>query len=103
MRWPWRKKRKGGGGPLGDLVVVMYTRAAGCHLCEETYGVLEDASRREGFRLDIVPVDDDPELEKSYGYRVPVVTIDGAEAFNYRVEPAQLRRKLYALSAARKQ
>ncbi len=99
IRLPWIHKKSDPVRAGVGHVVVMYTRAEGCDLCEETYGVLESAERRDGFELRVVAVDGDPKLERRYGYRVPVVSIDGEEAFNYRVDPAQLRKRLQKVFA----
>ena len=72
----------------------MYGRRA-CHLCEEARGViLAERARGTRFEFDEVTVDGDPELERDYGVRVPVVEVDGREAFEIAVEPTRLRRLL---------
>jgi hypothetical protein len=58
--------------------------------------VLEDVRRDVPFELDEVDVGGDPELERRYRERIPVVAIDGEEAFTYYVHPAALRRRLGA-------
>ena len=61
--------------------VLMYGRSV-CHLCDE--------ARR------VILAERDPELERSYGMRVPVVEIDGLEEFELAVEPARFRRLVRA-------
>ena len=46
------------------------------------------------FELEQVAIDDDPELEARYRELIPVVEIDGEQAFAYFVQPEALRRKL---------
>jgi hypothetical protein len=41
-----------------------------------------------------VAIDGDPELEARYRELIPVVEIDGKQAFVYFVQPDALRRKL---------
>ena len=45
-----------------------------------------------------VDITGDPALEDAYREWLPVVEIDGQRAFVYFVDPAALRRKLYAQS-----
>jgi hypothetical protein len=46
------------------------------------------------FELREVDIGGDPELELSYRERIPVVEVDGVEAFVYFVHPDGLRRRL---------
>jgi len=46
------------------------------------------------FELEEVDVSGDPELERRYRERLPVVAVDGEEAFTYFVHPDGLRRRL---------
>jgi glutaredoxin len=47
-----------------------------------------------GFELEEIAIDDDPELEARYRELIPVVEIDGKQAFVYFVQPDALRRKI---------
>ncbi len=73
--------------------LVLYTRS-GCHLCEIAKGKLDRARREEDFDLEEVDIDSDPELIARYGTRIPVVTVDGAFAFEHRVVLEDLLRWL---------
>lgn len=75
--------------------VVLYTRA-GCHLCDDAREELERAGRRYRLVVQVVDVDSDPELVRSYGLEVPVVTIDGRVRFRGRVNRVLLERQLQA-------
>jgi hypothetical protein len=44
------------------------------------------------FQLDEVDVQDDEDLEREYGIRIPVVEIDGEERFQYEVDAEELTR-----------
>jgi hypothetical protein len=46
------------------------------------------------FELEEIAIDGDPELEARYRELIPVVEIDGEQAFTYFVQPRALRRKL---------
>jgi glutaredoxin len=73
--------------------VVLYSRP-GCHLCDVARGVLQAERQRIPFELDEVSVEGDEGLELDYGIRIPVVEIDGREAFEFEVDPAELTRLL---------
>jgi glutaredoxin len=47
-----------------------------------------------GFELEEIAIDGHPELERRYRELIPVVEIDGKQAFVYFVQPDALRRKL---------
>ena len=68
--------------------------AQGCHLCESAQRVLASVREEIPFRLIEVEIDDDPDLERTYRERIPVVAVDGEEAFTYFVHPDGLRRRL---------
>ena len=74
-------------------VVTLYGKP-GCHLCDEARVVVEDVRRERGFDLHEVDISLDPVLQRAYGQRIPVVVVDGEEAFQYRVDRADLLRKL---------
>jgi hypothetical protein len=46
------------------------------------------------FDLEEVDITGDPDLERRYRERIPVVEIDGVEAFELFVYPDALRRRL---------
>lgn len=68
--------------------------ARGCHLCESAQRVLGQVREEIPFRLVEVAIDGDPDLERAYRERIPVVAVDGEEAFTFFVHPDGLRRRL---------
>jgi hypothetical protein len=56
--------------------------------------VLESARAEQPFELEEVDISGDAELEARYRELLPVVEIDGTQAFTYFVQPDALRRKL---------
>ena len=76
-------------------VVTLYGKP-GCHLCDEARAALSDARAGEDFELREVDVSIDPVLHREYGERIPVVAVDGAEAFEFRVDPEELLRRVRA-------
>ena len=73
--------------------VTLYTRA-GCCLCDEARHVLERVRTRRPFVLDIVDIETDDALHRRYLERIPVVALDGREAFEYEVDEAALAARL---------
>ena len=79
--------------PSGRHVVTL-VRAEGCHLCESARRVIEGVRADVPFELEEVDIAGDDELETRYRERIPVVLVDGEEAFTYFVTPEGLRRRV---------
>lgn len=75
--------------------VTLYTRQ-GCCLCDDAKQVLAEARRRAVFEYREVDIDSDPALRQQYNDEVPVIAINGAKAFKYRVDLKDLLRRLAA-------
>jgi glutaredoxin len=73
--------------------VVLYTRP-GCHLCDVARETVLSLRERLPFSFTEVDIEGDDELELGYGIRIPVVEIDGEEAFEVTVDPVQLAEQL---------
>ena len=80
--------------------VVMYSRE-GCCLCDDARAVLskihEEAGRR--FGLEERDIEADERWLRAYLERIPVITIDGVEAFELFVDETELRRRLGIVEA----
>jgi hypothetical protein len=76
----------------GHLVTLVHAR--GCHLCESARRVIEAVRAEVGFDLEEIDIAGDAELERRYRERIPVVLVDGQEAFTYFVHPDALRRRV---------
>jgi hypothetical protein len=74
-------------------VVTLFTRA-GCHLCEDAREILIRAQARHGFVLEERDIECDDRLLALYVERIPVIAIDGEEAFELVVGEAELERML---------
>ena len=79
-----------------SINVEIYSRP-GCHLCDEAKEVIERVRRRVGFGLRIINVESDPALEKEYGELIPVVFINGNQAFEYQVDEIEFEKKVKRL------
>jgi glutaredoxin len=82
--------------PDHPIRIDIYSRP-GCHLCDDAKEAVERAGRRHDFVLRILNIEDDPQLKAAYGSEIPVVFINGIKAFKFRVDEAQLERKLKQL------
>ena len=74
-------------------LVVLYGKP-GCCLCEEAREAIGVARRQRSFDLEEVDVSLDPRLHRRYGERIPVVVVDGEEAFEYHVDAPSLLARL---------
>jgi len=73
--------------------VVLYTRE-GCCLCDDARGIIERVRNERPFALEERDIDSDDRLLRAYLERIPVVTIDGVEAFELFVDESELARQL---------
>jgi glutaredoxin len=77
--------------------VVLYGKAD-CHLCDEARAVLERVRSEAPFELVERDITTDEGLHRRYLERIPVVEVDGEEAFEFFVDEAELRRRLAIVS-----
>jgi glutaredoxin len=70
-------------------LVTLYGKP-GCHLCDDARAVVERVRAEHPFELREVDVSLDPALNREYGERIPVLTLDGEELFEFFVEEAVL-------------
>ncbi len=68
--------------------------APGCCLCDDARAVVAAVRAERPFALEEVDISVDPVLERRYRERIPVVSVDGEEAFEYHVEASELARRL---------
>jgi glutaredoxin len=73
--------------------VVLYGRD-GCCLCDDAREILQRVRARAPFALREFDIETDPSVHRAYLERIPVVTIDGVEAFEFFVDEAELERQL---------
>jgi glutaredoxin len=75
--------------------VTLYTRKS-CCLCDDAKAVLLAARSRAAFDYEEVDIDGDAELVRRYNDEVPVIAINGAKAFKYKVDMKEFLKKLAA-------
>ena len=66
----------------------------GCHLCDDAREVVERVRAEHPFDLREVDVSLDPGLNREYGERIPVLSVNGEELFDFFVEEAVLVERL---------
>ena len=71
--------------------VVLYERA-GCHLCDEVRGLLDAMLGSGAYQR--VDIDTDDALILRYGFRVPVVSLNGADRLEAPMTESDLRALL---------
>ena len=69
--------------------VILYSRP-GCHLCDDARAIL----RQEQVACDEIDIESDDSLLKRYLERIPVISIEGEDVFEFFVDPAQLRERI---------
>ena len=73
--------------------VGLYGRE-GCCLCDDARALLLKVRAERPFHFAERDIDRDDGLLRRYLERIPVVTIDGTEAFELFVDESELRRRL---------
>lgn len=73
--------------------VVVYSRP-NCHLCDQAKAVIQNCGAAESFTFEEINIESDETLLKKYQFDIPVVLIDGVEAFRHRVDVKQFLEKI---------
>jgi glutaredoxin len=73
--------------------VTLYGKP-GCCLCDEAKDAIRSVRLDQDFELREVDVSLDPALHSRYGERIPVVEIDGEEAFELQLDAGSFRDRL---------
>lgn len=69
---------------LSKPEVIIYSRP-GCHLCDEAKQTIAAAGRSNEYTLAEINIESDPNLLRRYQLDIPVITINGVEAFRHRL------------------
>jgi glutaredoxin len=78
---------------MNKVIVTIYSRP-GCHLCDDAKAVILECASVADFHLEEINIDQNPDLSKRYGFDIPVIHINGEEAFRHRVTQHDLQKKL---------
>ena len=76
--------------------ITLYSKPD-CHLCVEAQDVLRRLRPELGFELAQVDITTDEALHRAYFERIPVVTLDDEELFEYFVDEDALRQRLQTI------
>ena len=69
--------------------VTLYGKAD-CCLCDEAMEVLHKVDGVVPFDLEKIDISGKPELLAEFGLKIPVIFVDGVQAFKYRVNEGRL-------------
>jgi len=78
---------------MPEARLTLITRP-GCHLCEVAAAEMDRVAAASGETWVELNCEDDIELEREYGERIPVILLDGKEHGYFRVEPERLLRDI---------
>ena len=73
--------------------LILYSKP-GCHLCEEMKAEISQANCAALYELQEINIESDPELFARYRNDIPVLSINGVEAFKHRLSSADFRNAL---------
>ena len=68
---------------------TLYTRT-GCHLCEDLEQALPELAAELDFDTEIIPIDNNKDLEQAYGSKVPVLALGDEIICEYFLDMAAL-------------
>ena len=73
--------------------LTLYTRP-GCHLCDVAKEAIARVAAATGEDWTEIDITGDDDLEEEYGFRIPVLLLDGKEHGYWRVEEDRLLRDM---------
>jgi glutaredoxin len=76
--------------------VVLYSKP-GCHLCEEMKAEMSKAGCVDLYSLEEINIESDAELFARYRFEIPVLCINGVEAFRHRLIAEEFKARVKAL------
>jgi len=78
--------------------IILYSRP-GCHLCEEMKAEMAGAGGADRYELNEIDIATDAALWARYRDDIPVLAINGVEAFKHRLTAADFLARLKGFSA----
>ena len=76
--------------------VVLYSKP-GCHLCEEMKAEMSKAGCADLYGLEEINIESDAVLFARYRFEIPVLWINGVEAFRHRLVAEEFRTQVTAI------
>ena len=83
---------------LHELAKLILYSKPGCHLCEEMKAEIDNADCAGLFQLEEINIESDETLLARYRYDIPVLLVNGIEAFKHRVSREAFRAYLSRLT-----
>ena len=80
--------------------VIVYSRP-GCHLCDEAKEAILNARCDDHFVFDEINIETSEELLAKYRFDIPVVTINGNEAFRHRVNEEEFKALIHEFGGSK--
>ena len=77
--------------------VILYSKP-GCHLCEEMKAEIGRAGCAGLYSLEEINIESDVTLLERYRNDIPVLTINGVEAFKHRLRAEEFKARLESLA-----
>lgn len=77
----------------GGARVTFHTKP-GCPLCDEAWAEIQAARSQRDFTLTVVNILENLETYERYKHAVPVISVNGTEAFRYRLTAEELLRAI---------
>ncbi|NTV98153.1 MAG: glutaredoxin family protein [Chlorobiaceae bacterium] len=74
-------------------IVTLYGKKE-CCLCDDAMAIIQKVAASVPFRLEKKDITEDPELLERFGTTIPVIFVDGVQAFKYRVNERRFRELL---------
>ena len=82
----------------GKIRLILYTKA-GCGLCEEMKERMQQANCADLYMLEEVDIEGDAQLYTQYRYEIPVLLVNGIEAFRHRLKTEEFRAYITSLAS----
>ena len=79
-------------------LITIYQRD-GCHLCAIAHAQLIELQADHEFELAQVNIESSDELHRRYLERIPVIALSGEELYDFEIDLADLKSRLFAISA----
>ena len=80
--------------------VTIYSKP-GCHLCEEAKASMRAAGCTDLFTIEEINIETDTELLARYRHDIPVIMIEGTEAFRHRLRAEDFKAQIRQRSGGR--
>jgi glutaredoxin len=79
--------------------VVLYTKP-GCQLCQDMKSEISNAGCARLYHLEEIDIEDDADLFARYQYEIPILFINGVEAFRHRLRPDEFKAYVTGLRSS---